>query len=77
MINESPAILRNPHYPQSCQALALIGQRGITPRGMGYLKNPYQIKELQNPLGALGLSSRQRPRRHEALYKALALDDPK
>ncbi|HEX5056105.1 MAG TPA: arsenate reductase (glutaredoxin) [Gammaproteobacteria bacterium] len=77
MTTDSPIILHNPRCTKSCQTLALLEARGLTPTVIEYLKNPPQIKELQTLLDSLGMSARQLLRKKEALYKELGLDDPK
>jgi arsenate reductase (glutaredoxin) len=75
MTDDSITILHNPRCTKSRQALALIAERGFTPRIVEYLKTPPQIKELQNLLRSLGIGARQLLRRKEAIYKELELDD--
>lgn len=77
MTDNTVTILHNPRCTKSRQALALIVERGLTPRIVEYLKNPPHIKELQALLRALNMDARQLLRNKEAIYKELELDNPK
>lgn len=69
-------LYHNPRCSKSRQALALLGERGLAPRIIEYLKTPPSEKELRELLGLLGFTPRQLMRRGEAVYKELGLDDP-
>jgi len=71
----SVTIYHNPRCSKSRQTLALIEERGLTPKVVEYLKTPPDAKTLSDLLDKLGLEPRQLVRRQEAPYKELNLGD--
>lgn len=69
-------IYHNPRCSKSRAALALLEERGESPRVIDYLKTPPTAKELNAILKALGKGPRDLIRKGEAPYKELGLDDP-
>ena len=63
----------NPRCTKSRQTLALLEERGLTPRIHLYLQDPPTEAELRSALKALGIPAHKFLRRGEALYKDLAL----
>jgi arsenate reductase len=72
-----PEIWHNPRCSKSRQALALLSDRGLSPRVRLYLNDPPDAATLDRVLRALGKEPRDLMRRHEEPYKALHIDDPK
>lgn len=72
----SITIYHNPRCSKSRETLALLEEKGITPRIVEYLKTPPDAGTLKSILKSLGLKPRDLMRRKEALYKDLNLDDP-
>jgi arsenate reductase len=66
----------NPRCSKSRAALALLAERGITPRLRDYLSQPPSVEELQALLAAIGIPARQLLRSGEAACVELGLDDP-
>jgi len=66
----------NPRCSKSRQALALLGERGITPVIVPYLDTPPDAQTLRRLLAQLGLPARALLRTGEDAYRALGLDDP-
>ncbi len=69
-------IYHNPRCSKSRQTLALLEDRGVTPRIVHYLETPPDAATLRRVLGLLGLGARDLMRRKEAVYKELGLADP-
>jgi arsenate reductase len=68
-------IYHNPRCSKSRQTLALLSERGVSPKVVEYLQNPPSAAELKGFLKALGMKPRELMRTKEAEYKALGLDD--
>lgn len=68
-------IYHNPRCSKSRQTLALLEERGISPRIVEYLKTPPSAAELKTILKRLGLSPRNLMRKGEPLYAELGLKD--
>ncbi len=68
-------IWHNPRCSKSRQTLALLEERGITPKIVRYLETPPTRAELQRALSLLDYAPRQLMRTKEALYTELALAD--
>lgn len=70
-------IYHNPRCSKSRQTLALLEERGQTPKVVEYLKTPPDAATLKRILASLGMTSpRELMRRKEEVYKTLRLDDP-
>jgi arsenate reductase len=69
-------IYHNPRCSKSRQTLALLQDRGITPKVVEYLTDTPDAATLDTLLKKLGLEPRALMRRKEAPYKELGLDDP-
>ena len=68
-------IYHNPRCSKSRQTLALLEERGISPRIVDYLKTPPSAAELKTILKKLGLRPRDLMRKGEPLYAELGLKD--
>lgn len=68
-------IYHNPRCSKSRQTLALLEERGISPRIVEYLKTPPSAAELKTILKRLGLRPRDLMRKGEPLYAELGLKD--
>ena len=68
-------IYHNPRCSKSRQTLALLEERGISPRVVDYLKTPPTAAELKAILKKLGLRPRDLMRKGEPLYAELGLKD--
>jgi arsenate reductase len=68
-------IYHNPRCSKSRQTLALLEERGISPRVVDYLKTPPSAAELKTILKKLGLRPRDLMRKGEPLYAELSLKD--
>ena len=68
-------IYHNPRCSKSRQTLALLEERGISPRVVDYLKTPPCAAELKAILKKLGLRPRDLMRKGEPLYAELGLKD--
>lgn len=68
-------IYHNPKCSKSRQTLALLEEKGFTPRVIEYLKTPPTTQELKNILKALKKAPLEITRTKEDLYKELKLDD--
>ena len=68
-------IYHNPRCSKSRQTMALLEERGITPKVVEYLQSPPDTETLALILERLGLSPRQLMRKKEEPYTALGLDD--
>lgn len=70
-------IYHNPRCSKSRQTLALLTNRGLSPRIVHYLDTPPNAATLKRLLTMLSMKPRQLLRTHEAPYTELGLDDPK
>lgn len=70
----SITILHNPRCSKSRQTLALLQDKGITPKVREYLKDPLSAEELKTLIGQLGISAEMLLRKKEAEFKAAGLD---
>ena len=68
-------IYHNPRCSKSRQTLALLEERGISPRVVDYLKTPPSAAELRAILKKLGLRPRDLMRKGEPRYAELGLKD--
>jgi arsenate reductase len=68
-------IYHNPRCSKSRQTLALLEERGISPRVVDYLKTPPSAAELKTILKKLGLRPRDLMRKGEPRYAELGLKD--
>lgn len=68
-------IWHNPRCSKSRQTLALLEERGLSPRIVRYLDTPPTTEQLQQVLQQLKLEPSQLARKGEALWKELGLDD--
>ena len=68
-------IYHNPRCSKSRQTLALLEERGISPRVVDYLKTPPSAAELKAILKKLGLRPRDLMRKGEPRYAELGLND--
>ncbi len=66
-------IYHNPRCSKSRRTLALLGERGIEPEVVEYLKNPPTRAELNALLEKLGFKPRDLIRESESLFKELGL----
>lgn len=69
-------IWHNPRCSKSRATLALLEERGLSPRVVEYLKEPPSPAMLKKALAAMGKRPRDLIRKGEPAYKALGLDDP-
>ena len=68
-------IYHNPRCSKSRQTLALIEEKGITPKIVKYLETPPSAAELKRILKMLGLKARDIIRKSEEAYAELGLKD--
>ena len=68
-------IYHNPRCSKSRQTLALLEERGVSPRIVDYLKTPPSAAELSTILKMLGLRPRDLMREGEPRYAELGLKD--
>ena len=68
-------IYHNPACGNSRNTLALLRERGFSPRVIEYLKTPPSRAELKQLLAEMGLSVREILRNKEAVYSELGLGD--
>jgi len=68
-------IYHNPRCSKSRQTLALIEEKGVTPKIVDYVKTPPSAAELKRVLKKLGLKPRDILRKGEAVYAELGLDE--
>jgi arsenate reductase len=68
-------IFHNPRCSKSRETLALLEEKGITPKVVRYLETPPSAEELRHVLKKLGLAPRQLMRKKEAQYEELGLAD--
>ncbi len=71
----SVTIYHNPRCTKSRLTLALLEEKGITPKVVHYLDSPPAEGELKVILDKLGMAPRDLMRKNEAPYKDLQLDD--
>ena len=69
-------IYHNPRCSKSRQTLALLEEKGETPKVVEYLKDTPDAATLDDVLKKLDMEPRELMRRKEAPYKELSLDDP-
>ena len=70
------SLFHNPRCSKSRAALALLLQRGLSPRIVAYLDAPPSAEDLRALLRQLGLPARDLLRNGEPEYAALGLADP-
>ena len=63
-------LYHNPRCSKSRAALALLQERGITPRIVEYLKTPLDARALGTLLGQLGMQPAELLRTGEPVYKS-------
>ena len=68
-------IYHNPRCSKSRQTLALLEEKGVSPRIVDYLKTPPSAAELKTILKKLGLRPRDLMRKGEPRYAELGLKD--
>jgi arsenate reductase len=68
-------IYHNPRCSKSRQTLALLEERGISPRIVDYMQTPPSAAELKTILKKLGLRPRDLMRKSEPRYAELGLKD--
>ena len=76
MAGKQVTIFHNPRCSKSRATLALLGERGIEPRVVEYLKTPPSVEELRGLLAKLDIGPRELLRTGESAYGELGLDDP-
>lgn len=69
-------IYHNPKCSKSRQTLDLLGEKGITPNIIEYLKSPPTAEELKAILSQLGIAPRDLMRKKEDVYEELGLRNP-
>ena len=69
-------IYHNPKCSKSRQTLVLLGEKGITPTIIEYLKNPPTAEKLQEILSQLEIAPRDLMRKKEDEYEELGLGNP-
>jgi arsenate reductase len=69
MSDSELVIYHNPRCGKSRAALALLGERGATPRVIEYLKTPPTRAELARIVARLGIPAADLVRRSEEIYK--------
>lgn len=72
----SVTIYHNPRCSKSRQTLQLLGENGVAPQVIEYLKTPPSQAELTQLLKMLKISARELMRTKDDLYRKLNLDDP-
>lgn len=70
----SITILHNPRCSKSRETLALLENKGITPKVREYLKAPLTVDELKTLIGQLGIRAEMLLRKKEAEFKLAGLD---
>lgn len=63
-------IYHNPQCSKSRAALALLQERGLTPRIVEYLQSPPSADELESIIAMLGIRPEQLVRKVEEIYKS-------
>ena len=71
----SVTIWHNPRCSKSRRTLQLLGELGIEPVVVEYLKTPPDASELRDVLGRLGMTPRELMRTGEPPYADLGLSD--
>jgi arsenate reductase (glutaredoxin) len=71
----SVTIYHNPKCSKSRQTLILLGEKGITPTIIEYLKNPPTAEKLKEILSLLGIAPRDLMRKKENEYEDLRLEN--
>lgn len=70
-------IYHNPRCSKSRETLALLNEKGVTPRVIRYLDTPPDVATLLELMASLGFSSPRQIMRHkEDIYRTLNLADP-
>ncbi len=69
----SVTLYHNPKCSKSRQTLELLGEKGITPNIIEYLKNPPTAEKLKEILSQLGIAPRDLVRKKEGEYEELGL----
>ena len=69
-------IYHNPKCSKSRQTLVLLGEQGITPTIIEYLKNPPTVEKLKEILSQLRIAPRDLMRKKENEYEELGLGNP-
>jgi len=70
MVDDSELVIyHNPRCGKSRAALALLNERGATPRVVEYLKTPPTREELARIVAQLGMPAAELVRRGEDVYK--------
>jgi arsenate reductase (glutaredoxin) len=72
----SVTIYHNPKCSKSRQTLELLGEQGIMPDIVEYLKSPPTAEQLQEILAQLGFMPRDLMRKKEDIYAECELDNP-
>ena len=72
----SVTIYHNPKCSKSRQTLELLGEKGITPTIIEYLKNPPTAEQLKEILSQLRIAPRDLMRKKEDAYEELRLENP-
>ncbi len=68
-------LFHNPKCSKSRQTLELLGEQGISPTIIEYLKFPPTLEQLQEILVKLGFTPRDLMRKKEDVYKEHELDN--
>ena len=69
-------LYHNPRCSKSRAALALLLERGVSPRVLAYLDTPAGVEQLHALVTMLGVPARELLRTGEARYAELDLADP-
>lgn len=69
-------LYHNPRCSKSRGALALLQERGVSPRVVAYLDTPPDVEELHALVAMLGIPARELLRTGEPEYVELGLADP-
>ena len=72
----SVIIYHNPECSKSRQTLELLGEHGITPTIIEYLKSPPTAVQLREILDQLGIAPRDLMRKKESIYGESKLSNP-
>lgn len=72
----SVTIYHNPSCSKSRQTLELLGEHGITPTIIEYLKSPPTAEQLKGILVQLGIGPRDLMRKKESVYAECGLGNP-
>jgi arsenate reductase (glutaredoxin) len=71
----SVTIYHNPSCSKSQQTLELLGEHGIKPIIIEYLKSPPTVEQLKAILALLGIAPRDLMRKKESVYAEYGLGD--